>query len=39
MVQWKLLHKSGDFSTNISNFFYKKTTKISIKKVIGFGWV
>jgi hypothetical protein len=38
MVQWELFHKYGDFSTNISKFFLK-TIKVSIKKVIGFGWV
>ncbi len=33
-----MLHKSKDFSTNISNIF-KTTTKVSIQKVISLGWV
>jgi hypothetical protein len=37
-VQWELLHKSKDFSTNISNLFFK-AIKISIQKVISSGWV
>jgi len=37
-VQWELLHKSKDFSTNISNLFFK-AIKVSIQKVIGSGWV
>ncbi len=36
--QWELLHNSRDFSTNISNLFFK-VAKVSIQKVIGFGWV
>ncbi len=33
-----MLHKSKDFSTNISNLFVK-VVKVSILKVIGFGWI
>jgi len=33
-----LLHKSKDFSTNISNLFVK-VVKVSILKIIGFGWI
>ncbi len=38
IAQWELFHKSKDFSTNISNLFFK-VAKVSIQKVIGFGWV
>ncbi len=38
IAQWELFHKFGDFSTNISNLFFK-AAKVSIQKIIGFGWV
>jgi hypothetical protein len=38
IAQWELLHKSKDFSTNISNLFFK-VLKFSIQKIIGSGWV
>jgi hypothetical protein len=38
IAQWELFHKSKDFSTNISNLFFKDA-KVSIQKVIGFSWV
>jgi hypothetical protein len=38
ITQSKSLHKFKDFSTNISSIFLK-TTKVSIQKVISFGWV
>jgi hypothetical protein len=38
LAQWELFHKSKDFSTNISNLFFKDA-KVSIQKVIGFSWV
>jgi len=39
IVRWELLHKFGDFSTNILNLFFLKIAKVFIQKVIGFGWV
>jgi hypothetical protein len=37
-VQWELLHKSKDFSTNTFNLFFK-ATKVYIQKVISSRWV
>jgi hypothetical protein len=38
IAPWELLHKSKDFSINISKLFFK-ATKVSIQKVIGSRWV
>jgi len=38
IAQWELLHKSIDFSINISNIFFK-VTKVFIQKLINFRWV
>ncbi len=38
IAPWDLLHKSKDFSTNISNLFFK-ATKVYIQKIIGSRWV
>ncbi len=38
IAPWELLHKSIDFSINISNLFFQ-ATKVSIQKVIGSRWV
>jgi hypothetical protein len=38
ITQGELLHKSKNFSINISNLFFKGV-KISIQKIIGFRWV
>jgi hypothetical protein len=37
-IQWELLHKSRDFSTNILNLFLK-AAKVCIQKIISYGWV
>jgi hypothetical protein len=36
IIQWELLYKIGDFSTNIL-IFVSKVAKASIQKVIGLG--
>ncbi len=38
IAQWELHHNFRDFSTNIFNVFFE-VAKISIQKVISFGWV
>jgi hypothetical protein len=38
ITPWELLHKSKDFSINISNIFFK-ATKVFIQKLIGCRWI